>query len=153
MAVQYVPTTIENRVLIILASIFCSVAFIFVGPSQLLAFKESLFLMGLGQALVGIFSSILIVPGLPEMIESALIEHPNQENEVNNLSSGIFNAALGIGQILAPTYGSIASTALGFRLTTDIVSIVCLFFGVIYFILGNGLQAFVDTHKNLRGTR
>jgi len=40
------------------------------GPSELLHLPDSLFLMGGGQALLGIFSVFLYVPSLPEMLES-----------------------------------------------------------------------------------
>ena len=104
--VQFVPNYIEKRVTIILSALMSCVAFIFVGPSILLELPNSLFLMGLGQALVGIFTATMMIPGLPEMVESTLPHFPGQETIVNDLSSGIFNAFLGFGQVLAPMYGS-----------------------------------------------
>ena len=38
-----------------------------------------------------------LIPGLPEMVEGALVHFPGQEREVNNMSSGIFNSFLGLG--------------------------------------------------------
>ena len=118
------------------------VAFIFVGPSMILELPNSLVLMGLGQALVGIFTATMMIPGLPEMVESTLPHFPGQETTVNDLSSGIFNAFLGFGQVLAPMYGSTSKKMLGFRLTCDIVALICLVFGVMYFFIGDGIEAF-----------
>ena len=52
------------------------VAFIFVGPSIVLELPNSLVLMGIGQALVGIFTATMMIPGLPEMVESTLPHYP-----------------------------------------------------------------------------
>ena len=71
-AVQYFPRSIDKRVTIILSAFFSGVAFIFVGPSEMLNFPDSLILMGVGQALVGIFTAFMMIPGLPEMVESTL---------------------------------------------------------------------------------
>ena len=46
--VQFFPSWIERRVIIILAVLFTGVAFIFVGPSEFLNFSDSLVLMGIG---------------------------------------------------------------------------------------------------------
>ena len=56
--------------------------------------------------MIGIFTAIMIVPGLPEMVESMIPLYPGQEREVNETASGIFNAFLGLGQVIAPAYGS-----------------------------------------------
>ena len=142
LASQMIPERIDRRAVIILSSVCCAVAFIFVGPSELLGFQDSLLLMGIGQGLVGIFVALMMIPGLPEMVESSLPLYPGQETEVNNLSSGIFNSFLGFGQVLAPTYGSFVSEAVGFRLTADIVAITCLVFAVVYFAIAGGPEAF-----------
>ena len=70
------PRWVDKRVTIILSAFFSGVAFIFVGPSEMFNFTDSLILMGIGQALVGIFTAFMMIPGLPEMVESALIYFP-----------------------------------------------------------------------------
>ena len=39
-------------------------------------FPNSLVLMGIGQALVGIFTAFMMIPGLPEMVESTIPLYP-----------------------------------------------------------------------------
>ena len=75
-AVQYVPQYVDKRVTIIISALMSSVAFVFVGPSQLLAFPDSLTLMIIGQAVLGIFTATMMIPGLPEMVESTLPHFP-----------------------------------------------------------------------------
>ena len=137
-AVQLFPTWIEKRVTMIVASLLSAVSFLFIGPSQMFGFNDSLMLMGIGQALVGVFIPYLLIPALPEMVDFALPLYPGQERETNDLSSGIFAAFLGIGQVLSPPYGSYMTAAYGFRLCSDVVAIMCFVFGLLYFILGNG---------------
>ena len=103
--------------------------------------------MGIGQALVGIFTAFMMIPGLPEMVESTLVHYPGQERDVNNLSSGIYNSFLGFGQVIAPAYGAFVTEAVGFRLTADIVAMICLFFGIAYIVLAGGCEAFRNTFR------
>ena len=147
--VQYMPNSIEKRVTIICSTLMSAVAFAFVGPSEMFGFPDSLLLMIIGQALLGIFTATLMIPGLPEMVESTLPYFPGQERRVNDISSGIFNAFLGFGQVLAPMYGSSVKDALGFRLTSDIVVIICLVFGLTYFFCGGGVEAFKLSYANI----
>ena len=84
----------------------------------------------------------MMIPGLPEMVESTIPLYPGQEREVNNLSSGIYNSFLGFGQVIAPIYGSFIVEAVGFRMGADIVAILCFVFSALYFILAGGPTAF-----------
>ena len=69
-----------------------------VGPSTLLHLPNSLTLMIFGQAIVGFFLPFCFIPALPEMTESIeSVFSKKQLEDVNNISSGIFNAFLGIG--------------------------------------------------------
>ena len=47
-------------------------------------------------------------------------------------------------------YGSTATAKLGFRLTADIVAIICFVFGIVYFLFGDGLEAFRTTIDNIK---
>ena len=146
-AIQYVPRWVDKRFTIILASFLTFVAFIFVGPSEIFSLPNSLLIMGIGQALIGIFTAFMMIPGLPEMVESTIPLYPGQEREINDLSSGIYNSFLGFGQVIAPAYGSFVTEAIGFRMTADIVAILCLVFAISYFFLAGGLAAFRMTCK------
>ena len=74
--VQYVPRWIDKRVTIILSAFMSGIAFIFVGPSEMFNFPNTLVFMGIGQALVGIFTAFMMIPGLPEMVESTIPLYP-----------------------------------------------------------------------------
>ena len=147
-AVQFFPVWIEKRLTMILASLFSAFSFLFVGPSLMFHFNDSLLLMAIGQGLVGVFIPYLLIPGLPEMVDSTLPLYPGQEREVNDLSSGVFAAFLGIGQVLSPPYGSYMTAAYGFRTTSDVVAIMCFVFALVYFYLGNGPEAIRLTCEN-----
>ena len=81
------------------------------------------------------------------MVESSIVHYPGQAREVNDLSSGIYNAFLGFGQVLAPAYGAVVTEAVGFRMTSDIVAIICFVFGLSYFVLAGGSTAFRSSCK------
>ena len=84
----------------------------------------------------------MIIPTLPEMIDVALEKFPDDEIAVNDLSSGIFNSFLGIGQVVGPLYGALMTEAFGFRVTTDVMGIITLIFALVYFVVGEGPAAF-----------
>jgi hypothetical protein len=53
------------------------------------------------------------------MIKSVEGDFDNSKGEVNDMASGIFNTALGCGQVSGPIYGSMVNHALGFRRITS----------------------------------
>ena len=80
------------------------------------------------------------------MIESALpLYPPGAESTINDLSCGIFNMFLGLGQIVAPIFGATLTKAYGFQICCDLVSIVCLVFAILYYICAEGRSAIKDS--------
>lgn len=84
------------------------------------------------------------------MVESTIPHFPDQERDVNNLSSGIYNSFLGFGQVLAPAYGAFVTEAFGFRVTADIVAVICLVFSIVYFAVAGGPEAFRNSCRSQR---
>jgi len=91
------PEKVDKRFTIIISCFLAGIAFLFVGPSEIFGLPNSLVVMGIGQALAGLFSAFMMIPCLPEMVESTLPLYPGQERQVNDLSSGLFNSFLGFG--------------------------------------------------------
>jgi MFS family permease len=48
---------------------------------------------------------------------------------------------LGIGQVAGPLFGSIVSKYLGFRMTCDLVAVICLLFSISYYVFTDGAEA------------
>ncbi len=79
---------------------------------------NKLYFIIIGQALSGIFVAFLIIPVLPEMMAAANEKYGNrQKQRVNTLSSGLFNASLGLGQTLGPIIGGALYEWVSFRPT------------------------------------
>ena len=62
--------------------------------------------MIVGQALLGLCIPISLILALPSMVESAIAVYPNQVGRVNNLSSGVFCATSGLGEVIGPLFGA-----------------------------------------------
>lgn len=62
-----------------------------------------------GQMSHGIVDPYILVPSLPEMVESVIPLYPGQEETINDLSSGLFNMFLGIGQVIGPLFGALVT--------------------------------------------
>ena len=52
--------------------------------------------MGIGQAIVGTTTAIMIIPGLSEMIDSQQHKYPGRIKQINSLASGSYNAFFNI---------------------------------------------------------
>ena len=97
----------------------------------------------IGQSMRGMINPYCMVPTLPEMIESVVPYYPPAaENHINNMSSGIFNMFLGVGQVIGPLFGAIMSEKYGFQLTCDIVSVISLFYAIAFYTFAEGQEAF-----------
>ena len=95
--------------------------------------------MIIGQALRGILDPFTLVPALPEMIESVLPEYPMEaETQINDISSGIFNMFLGLGQIIGPMFGATVTQLIGFETCCDIVAMICLLYSILYYLFADG---------------
>ena len=95
--------------------------------------------MGLGQLLIGGFGLFLMVPVIPEMITAASVHYPGRIIEVTDVSAGVFNSGLGLGQVLGPIFGSYVTQAIDFRNCSDLVGLLLIGYVVIYFLLGDGI--------------
>ena len=137
------PKRIEKRAILILASFMTCIAFLFAGPSTLINLPNTLTIMIIGNVLFGFFLPFMFIASLPEMTDSALEHyHPSQHQKVNNLSSGAMTGFLGMGQTLGPIFGTCFMQMLNFRWTTDIFAMICFTFGIIYFVVADGISAF-----------
>jgi len=93
-----------------------TIAFFFVGPSQLLGIYNSPMITVFGLALMGFGCGMIIIPIMPDMIESIEEADPNiDEEELHNNISGLFIAFQGIGETSGPIMGSVLEDLYGFR--------------------------------------
>ena len=94
----------------------------------------------------GLIEPFILIPCLPEMLESVLVEYPiDCENQINDLISGMFNMFLGFGQILGPLIGSNFTAMYGFRIMCDIVALICLVFAILYYVMCEGGEAISES--------
>ena len=143
---QYLPEKIEKRVTIIVASVIACLAFICAGPSDILKFPDTLLVMGLGQAILGISYALIMVASLAEMIEGGMEKYATQEKAVNSMCPAMFTSYLGLGQVISPVFGSYLETLLGFQHATTIVAALNLAFAMAYFASAGGYTAFSKTY-------
>ena len=142
MWVQNVPNGIEKRMILIVASFLSFFTNLWVGPSLMFPMPNKMWVMMVGQAIRGIVDPFLLIPSLPEMIECQLSRYPpSVHTQINDISSGMFNMFLGIGQISGPLFGAIVTEYYGFQNCCDSVSIICLTFSILYYITCDGKEA------------
>ena len=113
--VQKISDGIERRAIIITALFLFFFAFLADGPSLIFNFPNTIWMMAIGQMLHGILLPFIMVPSLPEMIDSVSPFYDESAfTKINDLSSGIFTMFIGIGQVIAPIIGSYINEGYGF---------------------------------------
>ena len=70
------------------------------------------------------------------MVETANKYYPNQQRKVNNMSSGIFNTFLGLGEVIGPLFGASMCEKISFRKTSDIIALICVAYALVFFLFG-----------------
>ncbi len=118
-----------------------------IGPSLLFGFpSDSVLMIGIGQALFGVTSPLILVFVLPEMIGIIERKHPHldekQKSQLIDMASATLNFFVGLAQISGPIFGSECAKRFGYRVTVDIVAIGTLIMGLFYFLLADGVSAF-----------
>ena len=70
-------------------------------------------------------------------------KYPKCDFEVaGNYAGGLLNSVGNLGQIIGPLYGATTYAALNFRMTQDIMALLCITVSVLYFCLAEGKLAF-----------
>ena len=65
---------------------------------------------------------------------------------MNNISSGIFSAASGLGEVIGPLFGAAMYEYSGFRMTSDVVAMITFLYVIVFiFVLTNGMTSLRNT--------
>ena len=92
-----------------------------------------------GLVLTSHFFALLGLPALPEMMLAIKKTYPKCNFELaGNYASGLLNSGNNLGQIVGPFYGATTYAALNFRMTQDIMALICIAVSVLYFCLAEG---------------
>jgi MFS family permease len=146
-ALDYLPKRWDKRLVIIIGMVCCGLSLFCVGPSTFVSEDSpTLWLMVTGQVLLGLFIPVGLILALPSMCESVSAHYPNQVSRVNNLSSGVFNTANGLGEVIGPMFGAAMYEEYGFRMTSDVTALITFFYVLAFvFILTNGMDSIRET--------
>lgn len=140
----------QRRLIIFFAFLLNVIALFMMGPSELLGFPSTLkehaeWLVFAGLALNGVSISFIFVPLLPEILYVVgTAEGLENDNDLNDKASGIYNVAYASGTILAPNIGGLLSDAYGFRVMCDVLAILSATFSIIFLFANVGLKTFCD---------
>jgi len=88
-----------------------------------------------GQVLLGLFIPVGLILALPSMVESVIVYYPNQVSRVNNLSSGVFNTANGLGEVIGPMFGAALYEDHGFRTTSDVTALITFGYVLVFIFI------------------
>ena len=89
--------------------------------------------------MLGTLNPVLLIFSLPEMVDvidrkyAAELSYGDRM-KLYDISSGLFNAVLGMGQVLGPIYATWATELWGFAYCCDYIAIGSLAIGICYLI-------------------
>ena len=117
--------------------IFCGLSLFCVGPSTMVnsGIDNTLIVMIIGQVLLGLFIPVGLILALSSMVESVISHYPTQVGRVNNLSSGVFNTANGLGEVIGPLFGAWMYEKSGFRMTSDFTAMIAFLYALIFILV------------------
>ena len=127
----------DKKIMITVSMFLTGVIMFLIGPSLLL--PNSLVIMSIGNFFHGIFTTYFLIIPLPLMIEAVVSRYPKQKYESSDISSGVFNSMLGLGQMVAPLYGSYMTDYCGFRFTSDTVGVMLIVYSLSYYWLWHNI--------------
>jgi len=123
------------------------IAYFFIGPSQFLHFPNKLFLIPIGQILIGLGGSLILIPMIPALLKSVNDEVPHTDESMAELKdkvAGAWNSMGGIGSVIGPILSGYLVSSQGFRSMCDILALCIIIFGVFFFKFTNALSVFQD---------
>lgn len=143
--IQFHAKHIEPRVFLIGSCIVIAFGYFLNGPCELL--PDSVALMAIGNFLSGFAMCYQSVYSITELAARTRLIYPNVGAEISDYCAATLNTFIGMGQALGPVYGANMTASLGFKVAQDGVSIACLVYAVIYFIVCDGATALKSIEK------
>ncbi len=90
--------------------------------------------MIVGMLFLGVSCALIFVPLLSEIIDAVQEKENMGENEdLNDMASGMFNSSYAIGCLIAPILGGFLNDQVGFRRTCDFMAFGAVVFMFLYF--------------------
>jgi hypothetical protein len=132
-----------------MALLFMSVTFLFLGPSKLLNFPNTLPMMIIAMPLLGMTTAPILIGCIPEMLENLRVsfeieEGKNEEIEtlLNDKVNDVFGTGIAISSFIAPIAGSRLYTPYGNNITCDVVSGINFTMALVFLVFNCGLHPF-----------
>jgi MFS family permease len=132
---------LDRRIVIVLGSLFNVIGALLLGPSHFFDAPDKLYLVAIGCGFIGIGCACVFPNALPEICYQVNMVFKKNKEFNNNFAAGIFRLMQGFGQIAGPMLGTFMKEKIGFRSMTDVLAIVWLTYGILYFIFGGGMEA------------
>lgn len=136
---------IDNKVVIITATLCSFVACVCCGPSLTLHMKDDIRLIAFGFGFLGFTGVIIGIPLIAE--QNAMTIHyfgEEKAKQLSDLNASIFAASQAFGLIIGPIFGTYANHYYGFRFVSDIMAGITLLSALLYLLFGGGLNAMMS---------
>lgn len=131
--VNFLSARFENRLIISVALVLVSVSFLMIGPSETLGFPEELYLMCIGLVLMGFCCGTALIPLFPDFVEYGVYAFGDTKANIEIISA-LYGSGFNFGHLFGPIMGSNFTVAYGFRICCDLIALIMVGSGVLYFI-------------------
>ena len=109
-----------------------------------------------GVICVGFFPTPVWIMLLPTMQEdvSALFPDPSLKRSLNDVTAGIYNSFMTLGQVVGYIIGPLLNGRYGFAITTWVVAVLIFLQSLVYYYFGTGaFERWLKSRRRLRSAR
>ena len=128
---------VNNKASLMISSIFLGVITMTYSSSYVLHLPKNTYIIISGLFLGGLINAYLIIPTMDEMLKDSQerLNLDEDNKELNDAWSGLFNMSYSAGEILGPLIGNLLFTFTNFSITCDIIGCLLILFGFVYFVV------------------
>ena len=122
---------VNNKASLMISSIFLGVITMTYSSSYVLHLPKNIYIIISGLFLGGLINAYLIIPTMDEMLKDSQerLNLDEDNKELNDACSGLFNMSYSAGEILGPLIGNLLFTFTNFSITCDIIGCLLILFG------------------------
>lgn len=128
---------ISKRLVIIIGAFMMAIGNFLIGTSEVLGVENNSNCILIGLCIIGWSASLMSIPCLPEMLETIEVYTINMDvdydpDEANNVVSGLFVTASGLGEAIGPILASVLVKIFDFRQSQEMYAFLILLFALWY---------------------
>ena len=128
----------------VIGSIFLIISFLMIGPQSMIGLPKNIWIVCTGMVVLGLGATLTILPIIPEFISLCEEVYKDEKVAVGDLSSGMFDSSILVGELIGPIIAGYLTSATGFENSSSILALILVGYTILYFFCGGVLQEMIN---------